>query len=169
MFDRFMHPAIVNAYKNKFFDLFGGRCFKCGKEGKKDSALGHQLVLCMDHHIPMVSGGHLVPGNLVALCRSCNSKKQDLTPEQFYTKHELDELQPLLSNQQNVFDFTFNWDRCNEDRGNYLISLGVDPDIVHELLTNKDSLHYLGGNHTGVGVSITADINGVVSGDESQR
>jgi len=53
----------------------------------------------------MALGGHLVPGNLVALCWNCNNKKLDSPPEQFYTPGELDRLKPILDQQEDVFSF----------------------------------------------------------------
>ncbi len=88
LFNVFIFPIIADLAKNKFFALFGNRCYKCRSP----------YSLVMDHHIPIVRGGHLVPGNLVALCINCNNHKLDLPPEKFYSAHELDRLQPNAIN-----------------------------------------------------------------------
>jgi len=82
----------------------------------------------------MILGGHLVPGNLVALCRNCNNKKLDHPPAEFYTADELDKLKPILENQSDIFSFSFDWSYWNRDRKGYLISLGVESQAVDELL-----------------------------------
>lgn len=144
LFQRFVYSTIKDAYKKKFFELFDNCCFKCGVKEKPYVEIGKPPILCIDHHIPMALGGHLVPGNLVSLCRSCNNKKLDLPPEEFYTEKELFRLKPLLEKQYDIFNFTFNWDYWNKDREGYLLSLGVDPNLVHELFHNKENPDYIG-------------------------
>ena len=70
---------------------------------------GQPPSLCIDHHIPMILGGHLVPGNLVAFCRNCNNKKHEQPPGEFYTREELVKLKPILEKQREIFVFTFDW------------------------------------------------------------
>lgn len=144
LFKRFKLRLIEELYKNKFFALFNHQCFKCGIKEKPFPEIGKPPILCIDHHIPMVLGGHLVPGNLVALCRTCNNKKHDKSPEEFYTKVELEKLKPILENQENIFDFTFDWDYWNRDRQGYLLGLGLDPKRVHQILYNTNNPDYLG-------------------------
>src|SRR3972149_602298 len=127
LFKRFRLRAIEDIYKNKFFALFDHRCFKCGIKEKSYSEIGQPPVLCIDHHIPMILGGHLVPGNLVALCRICNNKKLDLPPEEFYTPDRLNKLKSLLDKQADIFAFTFDWNYWNQDRKGYLLNLGIEP------------------------------------------
>lgn len=68
---------------------FAFKCFKC--------KVSDQPTL--DHHIPLASGGKLSHGNVVLLCRKCNGLKADLPPEQFYSEQELNDLRPILQNQ----------------------------------------------------------------------
>lgn len=88
--------------------MFDNRCFKCGVKEKSQVEISKPPILCIDHHIPMIRGGHLIPGNLVALCRSCNNKKHDLLPEEFYTHEELNRLRPILEKQNEIFNFVFD-------------------------------------------------------------
>ncbi len=144
LFARFRFRAIEDLYRQKFYALFNHRCFKCGIKERVPFKQQGPPVLCIDHHVPMILGGHLVPGNLVSLCRDCNNKKLDRPPEEFYTPEELDRLKPILERQGDVFDFTFDWDYWNRDRKGYLVSLGVDPQAVAELLSNPDHPDYIG-------------------------
>ncbi|MCR4347895.1 MAG: HNH endonuclease [Sulfuricaulis sp.] len=133
LFKRFGYPVVANLYKNKLFALFEYQCFKCGSNDFLD----------IDHHIPMVLGGHLVPGYLVALCKKCNNKKLDLHPEDFYTPEELSRLEPILKKQTELFEFEFDWKRWKEDRKGYLLSLGIDPNLVNEVLNNPNHRYYI--------------------------
>ena len=107
----------------------------------------------------MILGGHLVPGNLVALCRRCNNKKMDKPPEEFYTLEELEKLKPILEKQENIFDFKFNLDFWYNDRKGYLISLGLNPKRVHEILYNENDRDYVGLASNKYVVSISLDKN----------
>ena len=158
LFKSFRLRAIEDIYKNKFFYLFSHRCFKCGIKEKPYSEIGQPSVLCIDHHIPMTLGGHLIPGNLVALCRSCNNKKHDCPPEEFYTPEELDKLKTILEKQGDVFVFTFDWNYWNQDRKGYLLSLGVEPNLVHELLYNHEHPDYIGMPSDDIGITISVNI-----------
>jgi 5-methylcytosine-specific restriction endonuclease McrA len=157
LFKRFRLRAIEDIYKNKFFALFDHRCFKCGVKERPQIDIGPP-VLCIDHHIPMILGGHLVPGNLVALCRNCNNRKHDLPPEDFYTPEELNKLKPLLEKQGDIFIFAFDWNYWNNDREGYLLSLGVEPNLVHELLYNHEYPDYVGIPSDNIGVTISVNI-----------
>jgi 5-methylcytosine-specific restriction endonuclease McrA len=160
LFKRFRIRAIEDVYKNKFFALFDHRCFKCGIKEKPYDEIGQPPVLCIDHNVPMILGGHLNPGNLVALCRSCNNKKSDLSLEEFYTPEELYKLKPLLEKQLDIFDFIFDWNYWNRDPQDYLLSLGVESNLIHELLYNQEHPDYIGmpSNDTGVKITISVDI-----------
>ena len=159
LFKRFRFRPIVYLYKDKFFSLFNHRCFKCGIKEKPIPEIGKPPILCIDHHIPMILGGHLVPGNLVALCRRCNNKKKDKPPEEFYTLEELEKLKPILEKQENIFDFKFNLDFWYNDRKGYLISLGLNPKRVHEILYNENDRDYVGLASNKYVVSISLDKN----------
>lgn len=158
LFKRYRYRVIENVYRKKFFELFDHRCFKCGVKEKPCPEIGQPPILCIDHHVPMALGGHLVPGNLVALCRSCNNKKLDLPPGEFYTLTELEKLQRILDSQEKVLSFSFDWDLWEYDRQNYLISLGVDACLVQELLFNPEHPEYIGNNSHRLGITITIDL-----------
>lgn len=142
LWGRYVWSAIERLYKERFFGLFGHRCFKCGAD---DTACEGALpLLCVDHHIPMALGGHLVPGNLVALCRRCNGLKLDQHPHDFYTDAELERLAPLLAMQEEFFAFRFDWDAWDKDRSAYLIALGLPAAFVHELLHDEMHRDFIG-------------------------
>jgi len=162
LFNRFRHRAIEEVYKKKFFALFDNRCFKCGIKEKPYVEIGQPPVLCIDHHIPMILGGHLVPGNLVSLCRSCNNKKHDSPPEVFYTLDELNKLKPILENQYEIFNFNFDWKRWDKDREGYLLCLGVEPNLVHELLYNEDHRDFVGLPSDNMGITIKIDVSDII-------
>ncbi len=148
LFSVFVYPIIADLAKKKFFGFFGNRCFKC--------ASPHALVI--DHHIPIVLGGHLIPGNLVALCSNCNNRKSDSPPEAFYSKQELDRLQPLLADQGNIFSLVFDREKWETDREGYLLSLGVEVSLAHDVLNNPDHRFYIPPRAEPVeGVTITID------------
>ena len=163
LFQRFKIRAIEDVYKKKFFALFGNQCFKCGIKERPHIGFGPP-VLCMDHHIPMIWGGHLVPCNLVSLCRSCNNKKHDSLPEEFYTPEELDRLKPILEKQHEVFNFNFDWKYWEKDREGYLLSLGVDPKLVHELFYNPEHRDYIGLASENSGTMIKIDYTDILNG-----
>jgi 5-methylcytosine-specific restriction endonuclease McrA len=50
--------------------MAGGRCHYCGEE----------RPLTQDHVIPVSRGGRHTASNIVAACRSCNSRKKDKLP-----------------------------------------------------------------------------------------
>jgi 5-methylcytosine-specific restriction endonuclease McrA len=161
LFNRFRLRAIEDVYKNKFFALFDHRCFKCGIKENPNIEIGQPPVLCMDHHLPMALGGHLVAGNLVSLCRGCNNKKLDRPPEDFYTVDELISLKPILDKQSEIFEFTFDWKFWNQDRKGYLLSLGVEAHLVHELLFNHDHPDYIGMPSDNIEVNISVNLTNI--------
>ncbi|MCK9426253.1 MAG: HNH endonuclease [Ignavibacteriaceae bacterium] len=163
LFQRFKIRAIEDIYKKKFFNLFDNQCFKCGIKERPFVDIGPP-VLCIDHHIPMILGGHLVPGNLVSLCRSCNNKKHDSLPEEFYTQKKLDSLKPILEKQHEVFNFNFDWKYWDKDREGYLLSLGVDSKLVHELFYNPEHRDYIGLPSDNSCTIIKIDINDILNG-----
>lgn len=163
LFGRFVASAIEAMYKEKFFDLFGNQCFKCGRPETYRSGVAGVKLLCIDHHVPMALGGHLVPGNLVSLCRACNERKLDRAPETFYTLEELERLAPILELQHALFDFQFDQDAWSDDRRSYLLGLGFEPDLVHALLYDESHRHFVGlpGPRWGFTISISGDLPGV--------
>lgn len=157
LFSPFRLRVIEDLYKRRFFELFGNRCFKCGMPEKVTQEIGAPPNLCIDHHIPMALGGHLVPGNLVALCRNCNGLKLDRAPAEFYTAEELERLQPLLATQRELFQFCFDWEKWGENRERYLLELGVAPDMVRMAMQDEYFTGYVGTGSEQCGVTITLD------------
>jgi len=78
LFKRFRFDVISAHYREKLLELFDRRCFKCGAEERLD----------IDHHIPIILGGHLVPGNLVVLCKRCNNAKGERRPSDTFTSRK---------------------------------------------------------------------------------
>ena len=144
LFSQYPFRIIDRLYKQKFFHLFDNRCFKCGKLEKSAQEIGFPPNLCMDHHIPMALGGHLIPGNLVSLCRRCNGLKLDRSPVEFYTQEELKRLQPLLESQEELFKFSFNIEKWKNNKEAYLLELGIEKEIVHAALHDEYSVNYIG-------------------------
>lgn len=138
LWGRYLFRAIERHYKAKFFSLFDNRCFKCSAKEVPVQVDKHP-VLCVDHHVPMALGGHLVPGNLGVLCRKCNEMKLDKHPADFYTQDELQRLAVLLQMQEAFFDFSFDRDAWEGDREAYLLQLGIDAALVRDLL--YDEMH----------------------------
>lgn len=148
LFSIFAYPIIADLAKKKLFSLFGNRCFKCGSP----------YSLEIDHHIPIVRGGHLIPGNLVVLCGNCNNRKSDSAPESFYSLQEIDQLQPLLAQQGDIFSFVFDREKWEADRESYLLSLGVEATLIHDALNNPDHRFYIPSRNERIeGVTITID------------
>lgn len=149
LFKSFVYAVIEEHAKRRFFAYFGDACFKCGSPGP----------LVMDHHVPIILGGHLVPGNLVALCEHCNNRKSDALPESFYTPAELERLKGFLDNQHCIFDFAFDWKAWEANCESYLLSLGIAPDLVREVLENPDHRFHIPprDNSKHFGVTITID------------
>lgn len=133
LFGPFVLGVIEDHAKRKFFALFGNACFKCGSPGP----------LVIDHHVPIGLGGRLVPGNLVALCKRCNDRKQDKPPEKFYSVAELERLGGFLGRQQGMFDFKFDHRAFKADREGYLLSLGIDEGTVRAVLNDPGHRHYI--------------------------
>ena len=144
LFAPFRFRVVEELYKRRFFEIFGNRCFKCGSPEKLKQEIGAPPILCIDHHIPMALGGHLVPGNLVALCRGCNGIKLDRDPAEFYTTEELQRLESLFEAQSELFGFNFDWNKWSESREKYLLELGVAPELVDKALHDEWYEGYVG-------------------------
>jgi hypothetical protein len=113
--------------------LFNGRCFACDSPAE----------LRLDHHVPLIRGGRLEPGNIVVLCGPCNTRKHDFPPEEFYSADELARLAPLLAHEENVLAFVLDRYRWSTDPAGYLRDVGLDPLLVDELRTNVDHPWYV--------------------------
>jgi len=142
-------PVIENHYRNKLFALFEHRCFKCSRPGKLETYQGMEHVpfwrgLDRDHHVPISLGGHLVPGNIVVLCTSCNSRKHERDPRAFYTTEQLERLRPLLAREAEVLAFKFDWERWQEDRRAYLVSLGIEEQLAGQVMRDENHRYYVG-------------------------
>jgi 5-methylcytosine-specific restriction endonuclease McrA len=69
--------------KNKFImTKFGGECFHCRS----------CWDLTRDHYFPRSMGGSNDITNIILLCRSCNSKKNDNHPEKFFSEAQIKDL-----------------------------------------------------------------------------
>ena len=134
LFRRFKYEVIALAKRRQLWELFGGQCFRCANEGPLE----------LDHHVPQELGGRLVPGNVVLLCRDCNSKKRATHPMNFYSPEQLTALQPLLSAQLKLFEFQFNWTRWTHHPEEYLVSLGATENEAQAAVSNPDHPLYVG-------------------------
>lgn len=67
------------------------RCYYCGKEVEPSK-------MTLDHVYPISLGGPTIPQNLVPSCRSCNGRKENMTPEQFRVYRSLKD-----EEQQKIF------------------------------------------------------------------
>lgn len=121
LFRIFKSPVITAARKHQLWALFDYRCFRCHLPGKLE----------MDHHVPQDLGGRLVPGNIVLLCKVCNSLKRTTHPSKFYSRGQLDAVTSLLHAQLKLFDFHFSHIRWSRHPEEYLISLGVSEADAH--------------------------------------
>lgn len=158
----FPFRALERLCKARFFALFDNKCFKCGAP-ELPACPSCSPVLCMDHHIPMVLGGRLEPGNIVALCRRCNAQKLDQPPEQFYTLEELAQLPLIFARQAAVFDFAFDDGAWRQNPAGYLVSLGLDEGLVEQLLHDELHQDYIGmPDPRQFGFAISIDISGVL-------
>jgi len=169
LFQPYRFRIIEDLYKRRFFAHFGNSCFKCGKLEKVKQEIGAPPHLCMDHHMPMSLGGHLVPGNLVSLCRGCNERKHDRDPVEFYSAEELLRLQPLLNSQHELFAFSFSWDKWEQDREGYLLELGVDEASVCAALHDENFVGYVGSGRRNIAVAtvISGNLFQQISGAKS--
>ena len=63
----------------EIYNKFDNKCYKCNSTNR----------LSIDHHYPLSRGNPLSIGNAVLLCASCNSRKGNKLPENFYSPLEL--------------------------------------------------------------------------------
>ena len=52
-----------------------GLCTSCGEQFSAEE-------LTMDHRVPLSRGGKTSKGNVQPMCKPCNNKKKDFTPEE---------------------------------------------------------------------------------------
>lgn len=159
-----MRLGVIEEYfKKKFFAFFGDACFKCGSLGP----------LVIDHHVPIALGGRLAPGNLVALCKQCNDRKQDKPPAAFYTPEELERLRGFLARQDGIFDFEFDHRAWQADPEAYLLSVGINVETVRAVLSDPGHRHYImpPDEREPVAISISIDdeaIQNIIKGASSK-
>jgi len=79
----------------KIFSKFKGKCFNCGAslDFKKGKIIGGGL----DHTLPARYLWPLTTENATLLCDSCNNKKHDKWPSEFYSREKLKKLAVLTS------------------------------------------------------------------------
>lgn len=58
------------------------KCYYCGKEISPSK-------ITLDHIYPRSMGGPTIPQNLLPACRTCNGRKENMTPEQFRAYRKL--------------------------------------------------------------------------------
>jgi len=91
-----VHVRVPLGYEELVWSVFGRCCAYCGSpEG-----------LALDHHRPLRAGYALLH-NAVPLCRSCNSKKSNKTPERFYDAVRLAEIESMLCRVREAFSARF--------------------------------------------------------------
>lgn len=66
--------------------LFENKCANCGSTNR----------LCLDHHKPLILGNPLTRQNAVLLCTSCNCRKSNSLPEDFYDPETLNRIESIL-------------------------------------------------------------------------
>lgn len=74
------------------------KCYYCGKNVKDDG-----IKLTLDHIYPRALGGPTIPQNLVPACRSCNGRKENMTPEQFKAYMSLGDMKRKKEFQKEFF------------------------------------------------------------------
>lgn len=143
-YERYVFKIIKDHYKRKLYSQFHDSCYNCGDTEDLDLSRRRPWKLCLDHHIPITHGGRYELGNLVVLCRQCNSIKNKYLPEDFYEQKKLDCLRLLLEEQKHIdFSFEFNWEFWIKDRFGYLSSLGIDTKLIAEAMTNELHHYYI--------------------------
>ena len=73
--------------RSAILDLFGYKCCRCASVDSLE----------IDHLYPLSLGHPLTKGNAIVLCRSCNRKKYNKLPENFFTQEELDKIHEISS------------------------------------------------------------------------
>ncbi len=158
--NRFSLPILFYQFKINFFNLYDNRCFKCKKACTwvsdrrlwYEGAL-HQWELDIDHNFPFELGGRLEEGNMVSLCKNCNSKKNKKLPKEFYSDNELESLERYLITQADLFPKKKSWEirykfdglRKDEIKKILIEEYGIDKELV-EITGSvpKDGIHNYG-------------------------
>jgi 5-methylcytosine-specific restriction endonuclease McrA len=134
----YVQEVIYEHFRQRVFAQFGYKCARCGARSAK---------LEWDHHYPMILGGHLAPGNIVPLCRPCNQAKHDADPADFYSPGDLARIEALLVEQRTLMAFEWRvnrWYSSEQSRRRYLLEIGLDPDLVHEMFSDPQHPWYQG-------------------------
>ena len=74
------------------------RCYYCGRSVEND-----KIKLTLDHIYPRALGGPTIPQNLVPACRSCNGRKENMTPDQFKAYMSLGDIKRKKEFQREFF------------------------------------------------------------------
>jgi hypothetical protein len=72
---------------------FNHKCFKCGKKEN----------LTLDHYYPLNKGFVLTLNNAMILCRSCNSSKSDLYPEEFFSTEDITLIEEIMKKAIEIY------------------------------------------------------------------
>jgi hypothetical protein len=155
-FQKKFRPSIFwNKFKRQFYGLFDDKCFNCRRQciwrivDESDDFHGGEWVqdqLVIDHHYPFERGGRLASGNLVSLCKACNSRKGALYPEDFYTSNDLERLQPYLVAQDIIIPKSHYWPHeiyiafmrsSWDEKLESLLAEGVNIELARSALKNE--------------------------------
>lgn len=83
-----VNERYTESMKKATLKAFNNKCFNCGNKKQ----------LQVDHHKPLSAGYKLTLKNAVILCKSCNCRKHNKMPKQFYNKEQLIKLNKILKN-----------------------------------------------------------------------
>jgi 5-methylcytosine-specific restriction endonuclease McrA len=155
-FQKKFRPYIFwNKFKRHYFGLFDDKCFNCKRQciwrmvdecNEYNGGEWVQDQLVIDHHYPFERGGRLASGNLVSLCKACNSQKGALCPEDFYAKSDLERLHPYLVAQDLIIPRGYYWtydQYTNFMRSGWrekleaLLAEGINEELARSALKNE--------------------------------
>ena len=72
--------------------LFDHACFNCGSKEN----------LTVDHYRPLSKGNALTLTNAIILCKSCNSRKNNKDPEQFFSEEQTTIIQEVFNSVEEI-------------------------------------------------------------------
>ncbi len=143
-------PILPNNVLNKIcLEKYGEECFKCGSTEN----------IAIDHILPLSRFYAKTEKNILPLCKSCNSSKQDKWPSEFYTPSELIKLSEIseyslseLKNPTYNYDFIdwfvenneFVYDYINKNRGKkeeYWERLIINIESIYQ--KRQNALHFI--------------------------